>query len=144
MSTETRNRSVIDKAFARLQRSEEDVIRNGMYGLLNAGLHYLNEAHGLIHSGMYHVGEKDTLGWALVHDGQILEVVAHDGRKWTPYGDALHRLEDIARQFNKGWVGIVLSDMANNWYRVDYEYDYLAYSVDRIEEHFHDFFKPIV
>ena len=106
-----------------------------MYGLLNAGLEYLHEAHGLIHPGEYHEHEKDTLGWALVHDGQILEVVSQDKGKWTPYGDALHRLEDLASQTN-GWVGIVLSDMANSWYRVDWEYDYLAYSADHIREHF--------
>ena len=144
MGHEAFNSLVISRAFARFQKSEEDIVKNAMYGILNAGLHYLEEAHGLLHEGERHKGENDTLGWALVHDGQILETVSHSGAEWTPYGDALHRLEDIARQFNKGWVGIVLSDMANNWYRVDYEYDYLAYSVDRIEEPFHDFFKPIV
>ena len=142
MSTEARNRSVIEKAFARLQRSEEDVIRNGMYGLLNAGLHYLEEAHGLLHGGERHTEENNTLGWALVHDGNMLEVASHSGEEWTPYGDALHKLEDIARQ-TKGWVGIILSDMANDWYRVDYEFDYLAYSADRVQEHFNDYFKRI-
>lgn len=142
MSQEAKNRSVIERAFARLRQREDDVIRNGMYGLLTAGMDYLHEAHGLIHEGERHVGEKDTLGWALVHDGQILEVVSHSGRRVTPYGDALHRLEDLAGQTD-GWVGIVLSDMANNWYRVDWEYDYLAYSADHIREHFHDYFKPI-
>ena len=142
MSTETRNRSVIEKAFARLQRSEEDVIRNGMYGLLNAGLHYLEEAHGLLHGGEKHKEENNTLGWALVHDGNILEVASHSGEEWTPYGYALHKLEDIAAQ-TKGWVGIILSDMANDWYRVDYEFDYLAYSADRVQEHFNDYFKRI-
>ena len=144
MAKEERNRAVIDRAFAKFRKREEDIIKNAMYGILNAGLHYLEEVHGLLHEGERHKEENDTLGWALVHDGQILETVSHSGAEWTPYGDALHRLEDIARQFNKGWVGIVLSDMANNWYRVDYEYDYLAYSVDMVEEHFHDFFKPIV
>lgn len=142
MSQETRNRSVIERAFFRFRNSEEEIIRNGMYGLLNAGLEYLHEAHGQIHPGERHEHENDTLGWALVHDGQILEVVSQANGEFTPYGDALARLEEIARG-TRGFVGIVLSDMANNWYRVDWEYDYLAYSADMVKSHFNDFFKPI-
>lgn len=142
MREETRNRSVIEKAFARLRKSEEEIIRNGMYGLLNAGLDYLHEAHGQIHPGERHEHENDTLGWALVHDGNIIEVVSQAKGEFTPYGDALGRLEEIARE-TKGWVGIVLSDMANNWYRVDWEYDYLSYSADMVKSRFNNFFKPI-
>lgn len=143
MNLEALNSAVIDKAFARLCKSEETVALNGMHGLLLAGLGYLEEAHGLIHGGERHTEENDTLGYALVHDGNILEVVSHSGKEWTPNGNAIQRLEQVASRSRKGWVGIILSDMTNDWYRVDYEMDYLAYSADNIREHFHDFFKPI-
>ena len=137
------NDAVIDSAFARLVKREEFAIRNGMYGLLNAGLEYLEQAHGMIHGGERHKEESDTLGWALVHDGQIVEAVSHSGGEWTPNGDALGRLQDVAASSKKGWVGIIMSDMANDWYRVDYEMDYLAYSADEVRANFGRFFKPV-
>lgn len=136
------NNSVIERAFSRMLQHEDEIIRNGMYGILDAGLDYLHEAHGLLHPGERHEHENDTLGWALVKDGQIVEAVSQSKGEWTPYGDALRRLGDIARG-KKGWIGIVLSDMANNWYRVDWENDYLSYSADMVKDHFNDFFKPI-
>ena len=67
-----------------------------------------------------------------------------DGRSFTmgTSSKSFRRQKESARG-TKGWVGIVLSDMANNWYRVDWEYDYLAYSADMVKSHFNNFFKPI-
>lgn len=136
-----RNKSVIYKAFARLNKSEEAVIKNGMYGLLNAALEWLHEAHD---EWMHHENESDTLGWALIHDGQVLEAVSQSKGEWTARGDALGRLQRIASEVPSGaWVGVVLSDMANNWYRVDWEMGFLSYSADEVKSHFHDFFKPV-
>ena len=143
MGYEAQNRAAIKRGFAWLKSVQDKVVRDGMYGLLNAGLSYLEDAHGTIHGGQAHVEESDTLGWALVHDGQITEVVSHSGEEFTPHGDALGRLQQIARESPAGWVGIIMSDMANNWYRVDYEMDYLHYTQDEIRDHFKDFFKPI-
>ena len=141
---ESRNKATIDKAFNRFINREEAIITDGMYGLLNAGLEYLHEAHDMHRPGMYHETENDTIGWALIHNGKILEVVSQSKGEWTPHGDAVGRLQAIAAEVPLGaWVGIILSDMANNWYRVDYEMDFLGYSADEVREHFHEFFKPI-
>ena len=138
---EGQNKSVIYRAFARLRKSEEAVIREGMYGLLDAALEWLHEAH---EEWMHHENENDTLGWALIHDGNIVEAVSQSKGEWTPNGDALGRLQAIASEVPSGaWTGVVLSDMANNWYRVDWEMGFLTYSKDEVKSHFHQFFKPI-
>ena len=140
----SQNKAVIDRAFNKLRKSEDEAITNGMYGLLNAGLEYLHEAHDMHRPGMYHEMEDNTLGWALIHNGKVLEVVSQSKGEWTPHGDAIGRLQALAAETPKdAWVGIILSDMANNWYRVDYEMGFLAYSADEVMEHFHEFFKPI-
>lgn len=141
---ENRNKATIDKAFNRFINREEALITDGMYGLLNAGLEYLHEAHEMHRPGMAHETESDTLGWALIHNGKILEVVSQSKGEWTPHGDAIGRLQALAAETPMGaWVGIILSDMANNWYRVDYEMSFLGYSADEVRDHFHEFFKPI-
>ena len=138
---EQRNRTVIEKAFARLRQRKESAIADGMYGLLNAALDYLHEAH---EGWMHHENESDTLGWALIHNGRILEAVSQSKGEWTPHGDALGRLQEIAGSVpSNAWVGVVLSDMANNWYRVDWEMEFLARSADEVRANFNQFFKPI-
>ena len=141
---ESKNKSVIYKAFAGLRVREEEVVKNGMYGIMNAGLEWLHEAHDMYRPGLFHEEENDTLGWAIIHNGAVLEVVSQSKGEWTPHGDAIGRLQALAAESQpETWTGIILSDMANNWYRVDYEMDFLGYSADEVREHFHEFFKPI-
>ena len=137
---ESANNNVISKAFSRLKANEEEIVKKGMYGLLEAGLEYLNDAHEV---WMHHENEADTLGWALIHDGEILEIVSQVKGEPTPYGNAIGRLQEIASGVTDGWVGIILSDMTNDWYRVDWEMGFLFQSADEVRNHFSEFFKPI-
>jgi len=143
MGYEAQNRAAIKRGFSWLKSEQEKIVRDGMYGLLNAGLSYLEDAHDMHSPEMHHEHESDTLGWALVHDGTILETVSQSKGEFTPRGDALGRLQQIASESPVGWVGIIMSDMANDWYRVDYEMDFLHYTQDEIKNHFQDFFKRI-
>ena len=139
------NKLTISRAFTRFKRRKEEICEKGMYDLLNAALKYLDEAHDLLGGGIVyrHQTEDNTLGWALIRDGQIVEAVAHNGGKLTPYGDVLGRLQSIVSSFPEGYCGVVMSDMANSWYRWDWEQNFLSYSADNIKEEFFNFFKPI-
>lgn len=143
-SFEQANERVIDNAVTKFKERANKALMDGMYGLMNAALDYLHEAHELYKPDMAHESEANTLGWALVYNGKVMEVVAQDKGPLTPKGDALGRLEMVVSGVRStGWVGIVLSDMANDWYNIDLEMQFLNYSIDEVKAHFHDFFKPV-
>ncbi|MGM9736959.1 MAG: hypothetical protein ACI3ZT_00935 [Candidatus Cryptobacteroides sp.] len=129
------------QGFARLLVEKDKTIEITMYHILDKALDALHEAHG---SDMKHEQENDTLGWCLVHNGQIVEAVSQAKGKWTPKGRALNRLQEIVGEGpRQGWYGVVLSDMANNWYRVDYEIRFLHASVSSVIENFHKYFHKV-
>ena len=93
---------------------------------------------------MKHEQENDTLGWCLVHNGRIVEAVSQAKGQWTPRGRALSRLQEVVAEGPKlGWYGVVLSDMANDWYRVDYEIQFLHESADSVIRNFHNYFRKV-
>ena len=140
---EQKNEKAILRGVNRLKANKEAMCEQGLYAMLMAGLDYLEEAHGLLHPGERHIGENDTLGWAIIHDGKIVEVVSQSKGAWTPRGDALGRLEQMASSLRSGWCGIIMSDVANSWYRLDWENDYLNYSAMNVKDRFHTYFKSI-
>ena len=137
------NVKTIREAFKNFVKNKDRVIEAGMCRLLDAALDYLHDAHEMQREGLHHENESNTLGWALVHNGQIVEAVSQSKGPYTPKGDALKSLEEIASTFSTGWVGIVLSDMKNGWYRVDWEVKFLNYSSQMTAQTFDDYFKPI-
>lgn len=147
------NKLTISRAFTRFKRRKEEICEKGMYELLSAAHDYLIEAHDTHNPpAPRHPSELNTLGWVLVKDGRIIEAVAHDGAPIElsgdfllshQRGDVLVKLQQIISSLPNGYCGVVMSDMANNWYRVDWEQDFLSYSADNIKEEFFDFFKPI-
>ncbi len=142
---QSKNKSVIYNAFARLHRSEENAIHEGMYRFMDFGIAKLLQAHEDLHGGMAkrHPAENDTLGAAIFCDGQLIEAIGQGGGEFTPHGDAIGQLERLQAEAGPGWVGFVLSDMANNWYRVDWENDFLTYTLEEVESNFISLFKPI-
>ena len=140
MSYLQQNSSTIDKAFARLRKSEEAIIREGMIRLAEAGLQYLIESHDSF-GNMHHTNETDTLAYAVAHDGAIVR-----GEYLNAWGDDMpgNALQTATRLLSatKGWVAIILSDM-EGWYRVDWEMHFLHYSEAQIKQNFHSFFKKI-
>ena len=80
-SFEQANERVIDNAVAKFKERANKALMDGMYGLMNAALDYLHEAHDLYKPDMAHESESNTLGWALVYNGKVMEVVAGEGYK---------------------------------------------------------------
>lgn len=138
---EKKNIRVIEKAFDRLDRHKEKAIEEGMVRMLHAGLTKLLDSHK---PWMHHKNENDTAGWALVHDGTIIRMTTQSEGNYTPKGYAYQRLMEVAGGLPKeGWCGIVMSDMANDWYRLDWEMNYLASSAEHVKNNFHSYFKKI-
>lgn len=129
------------QGFARLQMRKDETIERAMYQILDKALDALHEAHD---PDMKHEQENDTLGWCLVHNGRIIEAVSQAKGQWTPNGRALNRLQEVVAEGPRlGWYGIVLSDMANDWYRVDYEIQFLHESASSVIENFHHYFRKV-
>lgn len=136
-----KNEKRIGNGFDLLVRSKDAVIGEGMARMLHAGLEKLLDAHS---PWMHHKNESDTAGWALVHDGTIIRMTTQSEGEYTPSGDAYRRLMEVAGGLpRKGWCGIVMSDMANDWYRLDWEMGFLSFSAEHIKYHFHEYFKKV-
>ena len=139
------NLSAIKRGLENLKKSKDAIIEKGMRALLDAALDYLQDAHAVLHGGAAHrhPNETNTLGWALVHDGKIIEAVSQAKGPITPRGDALASLQSVAAGAGEGWVGFVLSDMQNAWYRADWEEDFLNYTVQMTAQTFNEYFTSI-
>lgn len=133
-----KNKSVIRTAFSRLRAESDATVLEGMKRLTEAGLEYLLDAHD---GGLHHPNENDTLAAVLAHDGQVVATIPHGGDDDLP-GSASTEAARLLRG-TSGWIAIILSDMTNQWYRVDWEIDFLTYSADEIKANFQSFFKPI-
>ena len=140
MSYLQQNNSTIDKAFARLRKSEEAIIREGMIRLAEAGLQYLIKSHDSF-GDMQHTHETNTLAYAVAHDGVVERGEYLNGGGSDVSGDALQAATKMLSG-TKGWCAIILSDM-EGWYRVDWEMHFLHYSEAQIKQNFHSFFKKI-
>lgn len=133
-----KNKGVIRSAFSRLLSESDATILAGMTRIAEAGLEYLLDAHD---SGMHHPNENDTLAAVLAHDGQVVAKIPHEGSDDLPESASTEAARLL--RGTSGWIAIILSEMTLQWYRVDYEIDFLTYSADEIKANFQSFFKPI-
>ncbi len=119
-----KNSEKIDGAFSRFRAAKDEVIRRGMYKLLEEAVQYALMMHDERHQK--HVEMGDTYGWMLVHNGAIEEVavVAAPGEQ----GDAADGLKSKASELPKnGWAGIVMAGMRpSSYFAVSYEEDILS------------------
>ena len=138
---QSRNKGVITKAFARLKRSEEDVVFQGMVKLAEAGMAFLVQAHDSFRDGLHHPEEDDTMAYAVSHDGVIIGSGSFNGGGDDIPGDALGKARRIL-DGTTGWRAVILSEM-EGWYRVDWEMDFLHVSAEEVKENFHKFFKRV-
>ena len=136
-----KNQKTIATAFARFQRTEEEIVRNGMIRLAQAGLAFLVEAHEQFQPGLYHPEEDDTLAYAVAEDGVIVESGSYNGEGGDIPGDARNKAVKLLSG-TRGWVAVILSEM-EGWYRVDWEMDFLQLSADEVRANFHKFFKKV-
>lgn len=144
MSQLQNNANKISNAFARLTASKDAVIAAGFARMMRFGLEALLEAHDTPIAGkdIFHHNEmeKETLGWMIFHDG--VEVASGTQDRGDIEGAILWELESLGSG-TTGWVGFIMSDMSFDWYRVDYEIDFLEYTADEIKSNFNRFFTPV-
>lgn len=143
MSYEQNNITKINRGFTVLADAMSRIISEGMERVGERSLDFLLRGHEVKHDGVAwrHPSESDTLGYAVIHDGEIVRAVSHEGGDIQPWGDIMQVLHQVASEYPKGWVTIVASDMANDWYRVDWEIDFLNYAADGVILNADEFFK---
>ena len=141
MPYQAQNNATIKRAFTRLQSTEQKTCSAGIKLLAKAGLDYLVDAHNAQKADLHHVGETDTLAYAVAHDGVIVATGFHNGGDADLPGSAVQKASDLLAG-TEGWVAVILSDM-EGWYRVDWEMNFLYRSVEDIKRNFHSFFKKV-
>ena len=135
------NDQVILNAFARLKATKDEVIRAGMYGLLEDAVQIALAAHDEKHQS--HIELGDTYGWMLVHNHRIEEiaVTATDNNIGKATSQLRASLKDLP---NKGWVGVVMAGLEPaNYFSVVYEMGMLDYSLQITEQNFSQYFKKL-
>lgn len=135
------NSQTIGNAFARLRKNEEEIIRRGMYGLLEDAVQIALDAHDEKHQAHIEIG--DTYGWVLIHNGKIEELAVVS----TPQneGRATEQLQNIARKVGStGWIGVVMAGLEPaNYFSTIYEMGMLDYSLQMTRDNFFEYFQAI-
>lgn len=135
------NQQVIKNAFARLKLTKDEVIRAGMYGLLEDAVQIALAAHDERHQS--HIELGDTYGWMLVHNHKIEEiaVVSTADNRGRATKQLRAKLKDLP---SKGWVGVVMAGLEPaNYFSVTYEMGMLDFAVQMTEQNFFQYFKAI-
>lgn len=133
---------MIAKAFSRLASSEERIIGDGLKRLALTGLAFLVEAHDNHPAAHNHPEENDTMAYAVAREGAVIEAGAFSGGNSVPNSNAESKARALVAGTH-GWVAVILSDMGRDWYRVDWEMQFLQYSADQIRANFHKIFVPV-
>lgn len=135
------NKQAIKNNLLILRNMRDEVIRNGMYALLEDAVQIALDMHDANHQAHIEIG--DTYGWALIHNGNIEEISVVS----TPQneGRATEQLRKKARWINKkGWVGIVMAGLEPaNYFSVTYESNLLYYTFLDIKQDFFKYFTAI-
>lgn len=139
MNLESANNKVIENAFAGLLAKKDDAILNNLRSILPKAVNYALTSHDAEHAN--HVLMGDSYGWAIVHNGQVVEqdVVAAGGEQ----GNASEALAEVARSVgSSGWTGIVMAGMQPaSYFAFDYEVGILisasSFTEQEFSKHFH-------
>ena len=140
MSLKSENDKRIKKAFARLRRSEQDLIPAALERFLTEAVKLALEFHDAEHQ--HHLEKGENYGWLIVHDGQeVKRYVKAEGS--GPMGRANAALDQVLKEItDMGWVGVVMAGMhPKNYYTVDYELDILNDVMALTPELFDKYFK---
>lgn len=135
------NEQIIKNAFARLKLTKDEVIKAGMYGLLEDAVQIALDAHDEKHQS--HIELGDTYGWMLVHNHKIVElavVSTQDNR-----GKATRQLRATLKDLpDKGWVGVVMAGMEPaEYFTVIYEVGIIDFTVQMTKQNFFEYFKAL-
>lgn len=135
------NQQIIKNAFARLKYTKDEVIRSGMYRILEDAVQYALYIHDEKHRSHIEIG--DTYGWMLVRNHRIEEiaVVATAENK----GKATKQLRSkLAKLPSKGWIGVVMAGLEPaNYFSVTYELGILNKTAQMTEQVFTQYFTEI-
>jgi hypothetical protein len=135
------NERVIKNAFARLKATKDEVIRAGMYGLLEDAVQHALDAHDSKHQS--HIELGDTYGWMLVHNRKIEEiaVVATDNNVGRATKQLKATLKDLP---SNGWAGVVMAGLEPaEYFSVIYEMGMLDYALQITAQNFNQYFKKL-
>lgn len=136
-----KNERTIKNAFDRLKANKDEIIRSGMYDLLERAVWIALDAHDERHQS--HIEMGDTYGWMLVHNGNIEEisVVATDRNKGKTASMLRKKLKELPK---KGWIGVVMAGLKPaKYFSVVYELGMLDYSKQMTEQDFLKYFNEI-
>ena len=137
------NDKLIQKGFTSLLVTKDAHIERVMLEVLDEALDELKACHYDMPFDLHHTSETDTLGWALIHNGKVIKAVAHDGGIVTA-ASAIRTLHKIVSEGSHiGWYGILCSDVTNNWYRIDWEMDWMNYTASYTAHNIQQYLKKI-
>lgn len=135
------NKQTIKNNFQHLRNMRDEVVRNGMYNLLEDAVQIALELHDENHQAHIEIG--DTYGWVLIHNGKIEDLMVVS----TPQneGRATEQLRKKASGVSKrGWIGIVMAGLEPaNYFSVTYESNLLYYTTLEIKQNFLYYFTAI-
>lgn len=135
------NQQVIKNALERLKSTKDEVIRAGMYGLLENAVLIALDAHDEKHQSHIEIG--DTYGWMLVHDRKIEEisVVSTSDNRGRATEQLRAKVKDLPKN---GWAGVVMAGLEPaNYFSVIYETGMLDFAVQMTKQDFSQYFKAI-
>lgn len=135
------NEQIIKNAFARLKLTKDEVIKAGMYGLLEDAVQIALDAHDEKHQS--HIELGDTYGWMLVHNHKIVEIAVvstQDNR-----GKATRQLRATLKDLpDKGWVGVVMAGLEPaEYFTVIYEVGIIDFTIQMTKQNFLEYFKAL-
>lgn len=132
-----RNRNTIKKAFDNFRKYVDGVCEVVVRNITRDGIQQLVDAHRMVfglHDGHpMHLIEENTLGYAIAHDGVIVESGYHKGSGAEPLPGEAVEMARYALEGTIGWCGIVISDLVWSHYD-DHEEDMQRYAIDVIRD----------
>ena len=135
------NQQIIQKAFARLKSTKDEVIRAAMYGLLEDAVQIALDTHGGEHQAHIQIG--DTYGWMLVHNHKIEEiaVVSTEDNRGRATRQLRAKLKDLPA---RGWAGVVMAGLTPaKYFSVRYEVGILGFTSKITKQNSFQYFKAI-
>ena len=140
-SYERKNAQVIEKAFERLLKSKNTIIRDGMIKLLREAVKTALGLHDEAHQS--HLTLGDTYGWMLVIDGRMEKIEVEAKRDKVGQAEAMLRTY-VGKVPNNGIVGIVMAGMQPaNFFSINYEKGIFENTMQITKDNFYQYFHKL-
>lgn len=148
------NSATIRGAFARLRKTEDQVIDDGLHRFLHDAMLQLEKEHAEFHASHpsfpnFH-GEWDieTVAAGIAGKNEIRDIWGQVHKEEVPYNVATEMMETLLGAVTSSYVGCLMSGMVGGSpppraYREDYERNFYKAVIDWARSHFMDYFKPV-